>query len=431
MVYKYKVLLLSLCILVTVPLCIFSQDAIIESTENIESTISLPENAVLLDNGTVLLEDGTIVDAQTLLPIEERDYEIVETDEGVVFIQTLSWVASNDAFRYEVFLEKLGENGEWVQENVYSTETNAVEVSLFSGTYRYSILVYNFLDLPDTRSDWFEFNVFKAIQPTVAQFSPDLLYLDEVQTGVFSFKGSNALDETLFTLEIPGNSRRTIYGDIIEQSGENFRIQFDVGRIDTGNYVFKAENPGGLNDVIEPIVVKFLKPYDLNVSFGYNFFYSFPNDITPFFNKDNHPLGFNLKVTYIPLKRNFGQIGAEFSTQWFLLNNNFDTYTISTHVLPVSLNFVYQYPLIKKRLILDTHVGAGVTMFGDLKFTFDNGIQSPSENVLGLAANAGLSFQLYVLNRLYFELGADYIITFFDNAPLQLVTPSLSVGWQF
>ncbi len=411
---------------------IYTQDTNIEQSND----IVIPENAVLLDNGTIVLEDGTIVDAITLLPIEEKDYVIQETSEGVIFIQTLSWVSSEYALRYEVRLEKQLDDGTWISENTYTTDINEVEVSLFAGTYRYQILVYNFLDLLEDQSDWFEFDVFKAIQPRVADLGPDIIYLDEIQTGVFSFEGFNALDETLFYLQIPNSPRRTMYGDIIEQNDENFRILFNMRDIDVGDYEFVAENPGGLTDKISPLVVKFLKPYDLNVTVGYNMFYTIPGDIPLYFNESFFPFGASAKLTYIPLKRNFGNIGFEVSAYWYYMKSNFDSYDITTHVIPATLNFVYQLPIIKKRLILDAHIGGGATLLTNLKFKYSSGIESPAENPLGIAANAGLSLQLYPLtqiglNRLYFELGTDYIVSFFQDTILHIVTPALSVGWQF
>ncbi len=427
MVYKSKVcVFIFLFSLILCSTFLYAQ----ELEQNNEELVT-PENATLLNNGLLLLEDGTIVDAQTLLPIEEKDYEILETDEGVIFIQTLSWVEAEYALRYEVLLERQQDDGLWSLVDRYSTEQNKLELSIFAGTYRYKVFVYNFLDLLEAESDWFEFKVFKAIQPGVFDLSPDLLYLDEEQTGIFQFKGINALDETLFTIEIPGSPRRTVFGEIIEQNDDNYRIQFDMGKIDTGSYIFKAENPGGLTDTFGPLDVRFLKPYDFDVTVGYNVFITLPGDIPLYFNKNLYPFGSNLKITYIPLKRNFGQIGFELSTYWFLMKNTFDTYDVSTHVIPTTLNFVYQYPIVKKRFIFDSHVGVGTTFLADIQFEFSNGIESPSQTALGLTANAGIAFQLYVMNRLFFELSGDYLLTFLQGTTFHLVTPSLSVGWQF
>ncbi len=423
-------------IFILIAMCLFISTASLTAQDFVPTNNvlpELPENAIELDNGTVMLEDGTIVYRDTLLPLEEKDYAIQETDEGVIFIQTLSWPASENALRYEVVIEKQEDDGTWVSESTYETPEgiSEVEVSLFAGSYRYKVFVYNFLDLLEAESDWFEFDVFKAIQPHIADLTPGLIYLDEVQTGIFNFNGTDAFENTLFYLELPNEPSRTVFGEVIEQDDDNYRVQFDMRRIDVGEYSFNAENPGGLKSVIEPFSVRFLKPYDLDVTFGYNVLYTFSGDIPLYFGEEFYPFGLHAKVTYIPLKRNWGQIGAEFSAHWFFMTNSFDVYDVSSHVLPTTLNFVYQLPIIKKRLILDTHVGVGATFLLNTKFTFNSGVESPSEYTLGLAASGGLAIQYYILNRLYIELGTDYIATFYEGTFFHFVAPSISVGWQF
>ncbi len=396
---------------------LFSQEAFV-----------LPETAIELPNGLYLLEDGREVDPITGLE-PHRDYEVRDGE----FFQTIAWEPIENAYRYEVLIERQDDTGLWASQGLYPSEIEMaeVEVSLLSGIYRYKIVVYNFLDIAEGETDWFDLEIFEAVQPSVVSISPDLLYLDEAQSGVFNFRGSDFSKETVFSLEIPGIFSKKIIGEIIEQNGDNFRIQFPPSKIDVGKYVFKTENRGGLTDEVGPIVVRFLKPYDLNVTVGYNMFYNFPGEISHYLKREFYPFGASAKITYIPLKRNWGQIGFELSGYWYLMSNEFETYAITSHVIPATLNFVYQYPIVKKRFILDTHVGLGTTIFTDMKFEFSNGIVSPSQNVLGLTANAGLAFQLYVSNRLYVELGADYLFTLFQGTMLHLVTPAISVGWQF
>ncbi len=421
---RFSLFFRSLLILLLVQgFSLYSQDSLPE----------LPDNAIELDNGTVMLEDGTIVDRLTLLPLEERDYTIQETDEGIIFIQTLSWQASENALRYEVIIERQSDDGSWIAENTYETQegVSEVEVSLLAGNYRYKVLVFNFLDLLEAESEWFNLSVFKAIQPFVEDLTPDLIYLDETQTGLFSFSGTDTLDNTLFYLELPNEPSRTVFGEIVEHNNDNFRIQFDMGRVDVGDYTFKAENPGGLTSAVGPFVVKFLKPYDLNVTVGYNVIYTFPGEIPLYFNEEFYPFGVNTRVTYIPLKRNWGQIGFELTGYWFLMNSSFETYDISAHVVPATLNFVYQLPIIKKRLFLDVHAGGGATFLLNTKFEFASGVESPPEHVVGIAANAGIALQGYILNRLFVELGADYIATFYEGTYFHLIAPTISVGWQF
>ncbi len=392
-------------------------------------------STTLVFSQEALNEDSDLNSPQTeaiVLEVEEdKDYYIQENEEGVIFIQTLSWQETEYALRYEVIIEQQLDNDSWEYVGTYNSDVNEVEVSLFSGTYRYKVLVYNFLDLLEAESPLFELEIFQAIQPSIDNLSPGLIYLDEEQSGIFSFDSENVLEDTVFYLEIPGNPERTTYGTVLEQNRNSSRIQFDIDEIDVGEYVFTAENPGGLFAKVDPFTVKFLKPYDLNVTAGYNFGYIIPGEVSSYFQDSILPFGAGLKVTYIPLKRNFGHIGLELGGHWFMMDSSFDVYKVSTHIIPANLSFVYQYPIIKKRIILDLSVGGGAVLFVQSRFVFENAVESDPLNVLGIGATAAASLQFYLSNRLFIEVGADYFVSFATNNVTQLVSPSLNIGWQF
>lgn len=376
---------------------------------------------------TVLQKDGEIIEVVE----EEKDYYMEETDEGIIFVQKLTWDESEYALRYNIIIEKQTESGVWEEVDTFSTDTNSLEVSLFAGTYRYKILVYNLLDRLELETEWFEFIILQAMQPIIEDFSPALIYLDEENTGLFRLEGENFLEDTIFTLELPNFPERTLIGTLVEIDDKRVEVQFDIDAIDVGNYTFITKNPGGLTGKIDPFVVNFLKPYDLNVTLGYTVAWTPPSDISKLFDTAFLPLGFSARITFIPVKKTFGSFGVELSVYGFRMQKEVDTYEVSANVLPFSLNFVYQLPIIKKRLVLDTHAGIGLTLFHDLKFDFGNDIVSPPQNVFGVTANVGASLQFYLLNRFYIEAGADYMFTVLMDAVFQMVTPSISVGWQF
>ncbi len=388
---------------------------------------------------------------------EPTDYQVVETNRGVMFIQTLTWDSGGNAYKYGLVMQRLsnagswqyfnvansvtpGENTnaqaeQWVNEGVtyngLTTTTNSIQVSLSAGTYRYRVHVFNFLDRVESESEWFQVEVFRAIQPRAFSFTPGTLYLDEVQTGLFDFNISNVTERSTLILRIPGSPSRTAYGTIANRSGNRGQIQFNMNHLDVGVYEFVVENPGGLTSVVEPITIKFLKPYDFNVSGGYSLMYIIPSDLTNYFENELAPLGANIRVTYIPLKRNFGNIGFELTAYAFLYGADFTSYDISTNIIPATLNFVYQYPLIKKRLILDTHVGGGITYFNNLTFLFSSSVESPSLHALSYTGSAGVSFQVYLSTRLFLEVGTDYTISPLNDFFFQTITPYLNIAYQF
>lgn len=406
---------------------------------------------------------------------EEKDYYIKETSEGLVFIQKLAWDEVAYGLRYDVVIEKQDESGQWEPFDTISTDVNILEVSLFAGKYRYKVLVYNILDMIEIELEWFELNVFLATQPQLESFFPKLIPPEETPTGLFTIVGDNLSRDTIFSLEIPGDHKRTLMG-VVKKDDKNgeVEVQFDIGAINTGNYTLIAKNPGGLTTKAEvqfdidafgtgdyalaaqdhsdiaaqdhssiaskkhsdltdddPFMVKLFKPYDFNITVGYLATWTPPDgNISRHFDKSFFPLGFNVRFTYIPLKKKFGYFGVELAAYWVQMTKELYGYDLSTNIFPINLNFVYQLPIIKERLVLDTHIGVGLVIFHNLKFDFGSFI-SPSLDTIGLSANAGVALQIYIIKRLYAEVGVDYILAFPKNTMFHMVSPSVSVGWQF
>lgn len=439
-------------------------------------------------------------DAFKALPAveEEKDYYIKETSEGFVFIQKLTWDEVAYGLSYDVVIEKQDESGLWESFDTISTDVNILEVSLFAGKYRYKVLVYNVLDMIEIELEWFEFDVFRATQPQLESFSPKLIPPEEIHTGLFTIVGDNLSRDTIFSLEIPGDHKRTLMG-IVKKDDKNgeVEVQFDINAINTNSYTLIAKNPGGLtakaevqfdidafgtgdyalaarddNDIAakkhsdltddnpfmvklfkpytvaqdhsdiaakkhsdltgdDPFMVNLFKPYDFNITAGYVATWIPPDgNISRHFDKSFFPLGFNVRFTYIPVKKRFGYFGVELAAYWIQMTKELSDHTISTNIFPLNLNFVYQLPLIKGRLVLDTHIGLGVTFFHNLEFKIGN-FTSPRLDTIGLSANAGIALQIYIIKGLYVEVGADYILAFPKNTMFHMVLPSASVGWQF
>lgn len=80
------------------------------------------------------------------------------------FIQHLTWEAVEFAYYYEVVVERLDDSGTGSEEVVREvTEATFFDCSLFSGRYRYQVLVYNLLGRLASTSAWSEFEVLPAL----------------------------------------------------------------------------------------------------------------------------------------------------------------------------------------------------------------------------------------------------------------------------
>lgn len=165
---------------------------------------------------------------------------------------------------------------------------------------------------------------------------------------------------------------------------------------------------------------------DLNVSVGYS-----PGWLleSKYIGTSFSLLGFSAKVAYIPLKRDFGNIGVEFAAAWFGMNTKLTERTLITNAIPLTINFVYQYRF-NNRLMLDSHVGLGLSIL-NFQFDYGNSNLSPSLMELGFSINAGLALQLAIAKDFYTEVGMDYIMVLPKNVMIQMLLPSVSVGYEF
>ena len=82
-------------------------------------------------------------------------------------------------------------------------------------------------------------------------------------------------------------------------------------------------------------------------------------------------------------------------------------------------------------MTLELHGGLGFTFFNDFKFHFDHDINSDPLNSLNISINAGFAAQIYITNRLYTEIGADYSMAFVSDMGFGMLEPEISIGWQF
>jgi len=87
-----------------------------------------------------------------------------ETDGDLFYSQRLSWDEARYAVRYTVILEQKRENADaYVEVLRRNTERTYIDVTVPPGEYRYQVMSFNVLGLPDTQSDWDYFVVRNPI----------------------------------------------------------------------------------------------------------------------------------------------------------------------------------------------------------------------------------------------------------------------------
>ena len=381
--------------------------------------------------------------------------------------QYLEWEEEDPEFvlNYEVVIEVLEkESGIYTEINRLQTETNntyiQVKPFLPPGNYRYKVITYNLIGIAVVESDWFEFRIVKAFKPEISNISAEVnhsstLFLDEINNGIFNIVGKNLFEEpnngneiSFTTYELKNKKKKNaepLIPKILELDDKNRRlkIQFDMDDLDVGTYIFMATDASGLKNVIDKkneIIVKFKKSVDFDISGGYTLPIIFDETINKYMGSSVWPLSLYARLSFIPFKHRFGYFWMGLTSSYTRMISNKDTYRIGGNLLTANALFVYQFPIrikLKKSdqqkhiITLDFHAGAGFTFFNDFKFHFDHNIVSNPLNSLNISIDFGFAAQIYITNRLYTEIGADYIMAFVSDMEFGMLEPQISIGWQF
>lgn len=383
--------------------------------------------------------------------------------------QYLEWEEENPEYvlHYEVVIEVFSEKkGTFEELNRIMTEDNSNRVQvnplLSPGVYRYKVISYNLIDVPEVESSWFEFKIYKAFQPEINDIKSNVnrtgtLFLEEINDGIFNIFGKNlfALPESesdsdiSFTNYMLLNSKKKNAEPIIPEILENeknrrLKIQFDLKKLDVGKYNFIATDASGLKNKADhrsQIEVKFKKKVDFDLSAGYVFpVVLYDGTFEEYLDTNILPLSVTARATFVPFKHRFGYFGFGLFSSYSRIFADYNNYQIDGNLINADALFVYQLPvrvkfknLEKPRhlMTLELHGGAGLSFFNDFKFHFEHNIVSEPLNSINLGAIAGGAMQFYLTNRLYAELSADYLMVFLADMDFGMILPALSIGWQF
>ena len=382
--------------------------------------------------------------------------------------QYLEWEEENPEFvlNYEVIIEALDEtNGIYTQINRLQTETNTTYIQikpfLPPGNYRYKVITYNLIGIAVVESDWFEFRIVKAFKPEISNISSDVnhsstLFLDEMNNGIFNITGKNLFGEqkkgkeiSFTTYELKNQKKKNIeplIPQILELDDKNRRlkVQFDMNDLDVGTYTFIATDASGLQNEIDKnseIIVKFKKSVDFDISGGYTLpVILFDDTIKDYLGSNIWPLSFSARLSFMPFKNRLGYFGIGLTGSYTRMISEIDSYRIDGNLITAHALFVYQFPVriksktsIQQRHIitLELHAGAGFTFFNDFKFHFPHNIVTTPLNSLNISIDGGFAVQVYITNRLYTEIGADFIMAFISDMGFGMLEPQVSIGWQF
>ena len=402
----------------------------------------------------ILLLAGLVVFAQEtpgpdfatpLPPNTEPSFRLSDADSGALFLQRLAWESARYAIRYVVILERKNEaTGVWVEvlkRNV-SADLSYIDVSVPAGQFRYRVLSYNILDQLDNQTDWEEFTVIQALQPSIVSFSPSAFYFDRLTPRILTLNGENLLPDTDIYLisksviDLEGKpliiKPRELHRN---ELGETARLIFNEEDLVAGKYEIFAKNPGGLETKTGDFSMALAKPFDINVSGGYIPMLTLFGQRDFYLNKVFLPLSFGTRVSFIPFKWKFGNLGAEFNGSWSLLKSSQTTATqqvdSKAHLIIADLGVLFQYWIISKELSVNGRLGFGFAGIINYHFDYSPGGKSDSISKAAFNYQIGASVQWLFYKQIFIEGSLDLLHVAHKEIPTGFVRIGIFGGYQF
>jgi hypothetical protein len=392
---------------------------------------------------------------------EESGNRVAKTSEGFILYQIISFPAVPNVIRYEVEIELIGEE-EPISVEKIETTVNSIEVSLKAGDYRYRITAYNRMNLIEGRSEWQDFQILPAVEPSVENYRPyyGLFFELDGPNAVIIITGSGLLAESEFALV----KSRPLYdwsgvslegrGDVIfpsnvEVDENQARLTFERGALKRGEYEIFVRNPGGLWVCFGKVHAGFQNKSDFTFSFGYSPMiaaFDIENSLG-WSNKQGdfvqrldgfNPVGYNLRLGWLPIKTRAGNFGFELQFYFLVDNillseqkggNIFQAFQALSYV---TFNLFYQFPMTGRwQHNLRLGVGTGDSFH---YIAEDTGDQGEYNNLIPVYFNMGYSAQFFLWKNLYLEAGLDiqYALSPNSSYPLDhlIFRPVIGIGWQ-
>ncbi|MDR2767145.1 MAG: hypothetical protein LBB82_02335 [Treponema sp.] len=379
------------------------------------------------------------VPEETLAGSGKNSFRVVETSRGLQIMQRLVWFRDENDFRYEVIIEKQDENGNYAQILYQERDDNFIELSLSVGRYRYRVLVYNLLDKLEYSTNWAVFSINPARQPVLDRISPNRFTLtgkdeksgkdERDRKWIIEMRGANLLPESEVTLRpVTGGDALLPEAYTAFPGEKGGQVVFYAGDLHAGRYELQVRNPGGFETGRECTVMNGSSS-DLFISASYVPAVPLHGYLSELFNGGIYPLGFSLQAGFLPLKRNWGSLGAEASVFWNHLSVTKTDLTASVHLFDFQVNLLYQYTL-SPYLAFAARLGGGPVLIHALSYNIGGSSQAPISTWV-ISMDGGLSLKWLFHPHGFAELGISYVNLFSVEGPQGFLLPFIGAGWTY
>jgi hypothetical protein len=368
-------------------------------------------------------------------------------NEGDRFVQRLTWDHDPNVFKYEVSIER--ETGGVVERRV--TTDSYIEVSLPPGRYKYTVDVYNLLDLFDYRMPVVSFEVLEALQPVITGWRPNVFNLADKNNEI-TFSGENLLDGAQILLVKSGSRNGLVVSaEISGSTGTSACVRLPLEEIEKGKWTVYITNPGGLRAVVPGFTVKSGERVNIDLSALYRPVIP----VRPSYSGETHLFGLEflgsgsflfdtalvndfyqgagLRFAWLPFRTNWLNFGFLVEPRWADLTTRMEYAYTAPYMIGVSSSFLLQVLVLNQRLGLHISIGGGIVSLHDFHIISDEVTDYAGIDTLILPfLDTGLSVKIYPFKSLFMEFGISWNITHpFDSPNLQYLNPQAGIGYSF
>jgi hypothetical protein len=316
--------------------------------------------------------------------------------------------------------------------------------------------------------------VLPALQPELYSFTQDFLNSGEgaEELTEITLHGMNLREGAEIYLLSPETGENHIPPLAYHPAGESARLVFET--LPPGPYRVHIRNPGGLESSLEIT----LEPPPALAAAGQAVSDEVPAEPSPpaespesvpapktgfylsveyapliplygylfdFFDHAVYPLGFSLRIGFMPFRQAWGDLGLELVPRWSMLKAG----GAEAQLGSLHLNGVYQKWLSNRIIAFTARLGAGISaVYGSTArlgagtstaYSSNNGQDSIFTWMV--SANGGLFFRWFIERiqnfgkvsyySLYIEIGAEYTHIFSTDLQPGYIKPSVGLGWRF
>jgi hypothetical protein len=365
----------------------------------------------------VLLSSLLVLHCSFALFAQNAGYFLDTSGGEARFIQRLTWTGDEYAQRYEVIIER--EEGEAYRHLMREFTTELfMEVSLFSGKYRFHVVPHDFLNQSGERSEWVYIEVFAALYPELDDIIPEFSISDKdlkSKDGVYELQisGKNLVPGIEIFLRGSNDERIVPFEIQTSEDGTHVQLRFKKDLLIPGDYEIVVINPGGLstskNEVPfvprKPVekMAKQRKPTELDLFLcaGWKPPVTLYDEGNRFFDNKWTPAGAVINIGIISTTPAIINMGLELTESWNMFHDDSAGHTV--HFLDTTLNFIMQNHSPGKKISVTFRLGIGLS----LPLLDNNDDIAPSIDFLFI--NIGVSLRAFIWKNVYMEGGIDCV----------------------